>query len=314
MVPKVCCVLHNSFTEKLCVKQIGITKMKNINISKSITNRDSTTVEKYFNEIAKVHILTREQEVELARRIKQGDQRALEKLVKANLRFVVSIAKQYHNGHMPLNDLINEGNLGLIKAAKMFDEAKGYKFISYAVWWIRQSIMQALDDYSRIVRIPSHRIEDQSKMKQALAKMEQKFEREPTHEELAEFLGVNVADIRNASSAVVKQSSLNAPFDEGEGNTLLDIMNNPDASPADEELAKKDSLRIELERVLSTLSAREKEVLMRLFGIGYEYSQTMEDIASDLNLTEERVRQIKEGALKKIRATSGYKLLQSFIS
>jgi RNA polymerase primary sigma factor len=288
--------------------------MKNTIISKSITNRDSTTVEKYFNEIAKVNLLTREQENELARRIKQGDSQALEKLVKANLRFVVSIAKQYHNGHMPLNDLINEGNLGLIKAARMFDESKGYKFISYAVWWIRQSIMQALDDYSRIVRIPSHRIEDQSKLKQALLKMEQKFEREPTHEELAEFLGVNVAEIKSASSAIVKQSSLNAPFEEEDGNTLLDVMNNPDAEPADEELANKASLRIELERVLSTLSSREREILLRLFGIGYDYPQTMEDIADDLKLTEERVRQIKEGALKKIRSTPGFQLLQSYIS
>jgi RNA polymerase primary sigma factor len=252
--------------------------------------------------------------MDLARRIKAGDQQALEKLVKSNLRFVVSIAKQYHNGQMPLNDLINEGNLGLIKAAKMFDETKGYKFISYAVWWIRQSIMQALDDHSRIVRIPSHRIEDQSKMKQAFAKMEQKFEREPTHEELAEHLGVNVADIKSASSAVIRQSSLNTPFEEEDGNTLLDVMNNPNAELADEELANKDSLRIELERVLSTLTARERDILMRLFGIGYEYNQTMEDIAEDLNLTEERVRQIKEGALKKIRSTAGARLLQSFVS
>ncbi|MDO1446351.1 RNA polymerase sigma factor RpoD/SigA [Rhodocytophaga aerolata] len=288
--------------------------MKNLHISKSITNRDSSTVEKYFNEIAKMSLLTREQENDLARRIKQGDERALEKLVKANLRFVVSVAKQYHTGQMPLNDLINEGNLGLIKAAKLFDETKGYKFISYAVWWIRQSIMQALDDHSRIVRIPSHRLEDQSKLKQALVKMEQKFEREPTHEELAEFLGVNISDIKSASTAVVKQSSLNAPFEEEDGNTLLDVMNNPDAAPADAALAITDSLRIELDRVLATLSSREREILLRLFGIGYDYPQTMEDIADTLQLTEERVRQIKEGALKKIRATNGIRLLQTFIS
>src|SRR4028119_2510516 len=195
--------------------------MRQLKITHQITNRDSSTVEKYFNEISREELLTPQEEVDLARRIKQGDQKALEKLVRANLRFVVSVAKQYHHGSMPLNDLINEGNVGLIKAAKMFDETKGFKFISYAVWWIRQSIMQALADHSRLVRIPANKIGELSKLNQATSVIEQRFEREPTHEELAEYLGISVDDIKSANTASIRQSSLDAPFEEGEEGTLL---------------------------------------------------------------------------------------------
>jgi RNA polymerase primary sigma factor len=288
--------------------------MRQLKITNLITNRDSATIEKYFNEISREELLTADQEVDLARRIKQGDQQALEKMVRANLRFVVSVAKQYHHGSMPLNDLINEGNVGLIKAARMFDETKGFKFISYAVWWIRQSIMEALNDHSRIVRIPSNKIGELSKINQAVSKIEQKFEREPTTEELADFLGVNPEDIKNTNTAAVRQSSLDAPFDEGEDGSLYDVMRNSDAETADALLADKDSLRTELERLLSTLVDREREVIRRFFGIGFDYSLSLEDIAEDLGLTRERVRQIKESALRKLRSHSGSRLLQPYLS
>jgi RNA polymerase primary sigma factor len=287
--------------------------MRQLKISNLITNRDSATIEKYFNEIAKVPLLTPQEEVELARRIKQGDQAALEKIVKANLRFVVSVAKQYHHSKMPLNDLINEGNVGLIKAAKMFDETKGFKFISYAVWWIRQSIMEALANHSRIVRIPANKIGELSKISQAAAIIEQKFEREPTTEELADFLGINVQEIKSANTASIRQSSLDAPFDEGEDGTLLDILSNPDAESVDSNLGQRDSLKIEMERLLSTLTDREQEVIRQFFGIGYEYNRSLEDIAEEVGLTRERVRQVKENALKKLRSGAGLQLLQPYL-
>jgi len=287
--------------------------MRQLKISNLITNRDSATIEKYFNEIAKVPLLTPQEEVELARRIKQGDQAALEKIVKANLRFVVSVAKQYHHSKMPLNDLINEGNVGLIKAAKMFDETKGFKFISYAVWWIRQSIMEALANHSRIVRIPANKIGELSKISQAAAIIEQKFEREPTTEELADFLGINVQEIKSANTASIRQSSLDAPFDEGEDGTLLDILSNPDAESVDSHLGQRDSLKIEMERLLATLTEREQEVIRQFFGIGYEYNRSLEDIAEEVGLTRERVRQVKENALKKLRSGAGLQLLQPYL-
>jgi RNA polymerase primary sigma factor len=255
-------------------------------------------------------MLTPAEEGELARRIKLGDQAALEKLVKANLRFVVSVAKQYHHSKVPLNDLINEGNVGLIKAAKMFDESKGFKFISYAVWWIRQSIMDALDKHSRIVRVPSNRVVELSKISQAVSVMEQRFEREPTTEELADFLGVNVEEIKSSNTATIKQSSLDAPFGEEEGGSLLDVMQNQDAPMADSDVADKESLKIELERILSTLTEKEREIICRLFGIGYEYTQTIEDIADNMGVTHERVRQIKERSLQKLRGRAGKHMLQ----
>jgi len=288
--------------------------MRQLKITNLITNRDSATIEKYFNDISKVELLLPEEEVELARRIKQGDQVALERLVKANLRFVVSVAKQYHHSKVPLNDLINEGNLGLIKAAKMYDETKGFKFISYAVWWIRQSIMDALNNTSRIVRIPANKIGELSKISQASSHMEQRFEREPTIEEVAEFMGINVDDIKSANTASIRQSSLDAPFEEDEGNSLLDVISNPDADAADSLLTDRDSLRIELERLLSVLSEREREVIKQAFGLGYEYTLSLEDIADNLGLTRERVRQIKESALRKLRNNSGTRLLQPYLA
>lgn len=288
--------------------------MRTLKITNQITNRDSSTVEKYFNDVAKEQMLTPQQEVELARRIKQGDQQALEKLVRANLRFVISVAKQYHHGSMPLNDLINEGNLGLIKAAKMFDETKGFKFISYAVWWIRQSIMEALNNHSRIVRIPSNKIGELSKISQAVSAMEQKFEREPTPEELADYLGVDLESIQNTTTAVIRQSSLDAPIGEEESSTMYDVLKNPEATPTDGSMSDKDSLQTELRRLMATLSDREHEVIKRFFGIGFEYSMSMEDIADDLGLSQERVRQIKEGALRKLRSNGGVRLLKSYLS
>lgn len=287
--------------------------MRQLKITNTITNRDSATLEKYFNEVSKVSLLTVDDEVELARRIREGDQQALDKLVKANLRFVVSVAKQYHHSKMPLNDLINEGNLGLIKAAKMFDETKGFKFISYAVWWIRQSIMQALDNHSRLVRIPGNKINSLTKINRAEATIEQRFERQPTEEELAEFMGVEVSDIKTANTAAIKQSSLDAPFAEGEDNSLLDVLYNADEEGVDDHLVNQGSLLTELTRMMSLLTDREKEIIIMHFGIGRDYSQSLEDIADSLGLTRERVRQIKEKALKKLRSKAGLKLLQPYL-
>lgn len=288
--------------------------MRQLKITNTITNRDSATLEKYFNEVSKLDLLTAEQEVELAARIKKGDQIALEKLVKANLRFVVSVAKQYHHSKVPLNDLINEGNLGLIKAAQMFDATKGFKFISYAVWWIRQSIMQALDNHSRMVRIPSNKINGLSKINQAISRMEQTYERQPTEEELAEFLEVEITEVKNTNYASMKQLSLDAPFEEGEGNSLLDVINDPEADSIGNKYIESGSLKGELARLLTVLSEREREILIRFFGIGSEYSQSLDDIAGELGLTRERVRQIKENALKKLRSKEGMRLLQPFLN
>lgn len=288
--------------------------MRQLKITNTITNRDSATLEKYFNEVSKLELLTADEEVSLAARIKEGDQLALEKLVKANLRFVVSVAKQYHHSKVPLNDLINEGNLGLIKAAQMFDATKGFKFISYAVWWIRQSIMQALDNHSRMVRIPSNKINGLSKINQAISRMEQKYERQPTEEELAEFLELDINDIKNTNYASMKQLSLDAPFEEGEGNSLLDVLDDPDSNSAGNDFVESTSLKGELHRLLAVLSDREREILIRFFGIGSDYSQSLDDIADDLSLTRERVRQIKENALKKLRSKSGMKLLLPYLN
>lgn len=287
--------------------------MRQLKITNTITNRDSATLEKYFNEVSKVELLTPDEETNLARRIKEGDHLALEKLVKANLRFVVSVAKQYHRSKVPLNDLINEGNLGLIKAAKMFDETKGFKFISYAVWWIRQSIMQALDNHSRLVRIPGNKVNSLSRIYRAETAMEQHFERQPTEQELADFMGVDVSEVKNANAASIKQSSLEAPFAEGETGSLLDILGDPNAELVDNAMTHQDSLTIELKRLLARLTEREREVITRSFGLGSDYSQSLEDIANDLGLTRERVRQIKEVALRKLRSKTGLKLLQSYL-
>ena len=275
--------------------------MRQLKISKQITNRESQSLDKYLMEIGKVDLLTPDEEVELAQRITQGDQVALEKLTKANLRFVVSVSKQYQNQGLTLPDLINEGNLGLIKAAQRFDETRGFKFISYAVWWIRQSIMQALAEQSRIVRLPMNKSGAINQIRRAYAELEQQFEREPTEEELADILDMKPSEVRNTLGAEVKQMSMDAPFGEDEAGSLLDVLENQTTGPTDGELVFNDSLKVETLRALSTLTAREREVIMMSFGIGHDNPYSLEEIGDAMGLTRERVRQIRENALQKLR-------------
>lgn len=287
--------------------------MRQLKITQSITNRrESHTLEKYFTEVSNVSMITPDEEVNLAQRIREGDQLALEKLVKSNLRFVVSVAKQYQNRSLPLNDLINEGNLGLIKAAKKFDETKGFKFISYAVWWIRQSIMQALAEQSRIVRLPMNKSGAINQIRRAYAELEQKYEREPTEEELAEILDMKPSEIRNTLGAEVKQTSMDAPFGEEESGSLLDVLENVTTGPTDGQLVFNDSLKVETLRALYTLTAREREVIMMSFGIGLDNPYTLEEIGDAMGLTRERVRQIREKALQKLREPSKNRRLKEF--
>lgn len=289
--------------------------MRQLKITQSITNRrESHTLEKYFTEVSNVPMITPDEEVELAQRIREGDELALEKLVKANLRFVVSVAKQYQNRSLPLNDLINEGNLGLIKAAKKFDETKGFKFISYAVWWIRQSIMQALAEQSRIVRLPMNKSGAINQIRRAYAELEQQFEREPTEEELAEILDMKPNEVRNTLGAEVKQMSMDAPFGEDESGSLLDVLENETTGPTDGELVFNDSLKVETLRALNTLTAREREVIMMSFGIGHDNPYTLEEIGDAMGLTRERVRQIREKALQKLREPSKNRRLKEFVA
>lgn len=289
--------------------------MRQLKITQSITNRrESHTLEKYFTEVSNVPMITPDEEVTLAKKIREGDELALEKLVKANLRFVVSVAKQYQNRSLPLNDLINEGNLGLIKAAKKFDETKGFKFISYAVWWIRQSIMQALAEQSRIVRLPMNKSGAINQIRRAYAELEQKYEREPTEEELAEILDMKPNEVRNTLGAEVKQMSMDAPFGEDESGSLLDVLENDTTGPTDGELVFNDSLKVETLRALSTLTAREREVIMMSFGIGYDNPYTLEEIGDAMGLTRERVRQIREKALQKLREPSKNRRLKEFVA
>ncbi len=287
--------------------------MRQLKITQSITNRDSKTLEKYFNEIAHEELLTPEEEVDLAKRIRQGDQVALEKLTKANLRFVVSVAKQYQHNKIPLNDLINEGNLGLVKAAKRFDETRGFKFISYAVWWIRQAIMQALAEQSRLVRLPSNKITALSKINQAISSIEQKFEREPTNAELAELLDISVEEVRTTIRSSVKQVSMDAPFSENEGNSLLDVLINHDANEVNDKLIYSDSLKAEIGRLLSNLNAREREVIKYFFGIDKASTMSLGDIGEMLHLSRERVRQIKDRALNKLATHPSVQLLVPYL-
>ena len=287
--------------------------MRQLKITQSITNRrESHTLEKYFTEVSNVSMITPDEEVNLAQRIREGDQLALEKLVKSNLRFVVSVAKQYQNRSLPLNDLINEGNLGLIKAAKKFDETKGFKFISYAVWWIRQSIMQALAEQSRIVRLPMNKSGAINQIRRAYAELEQKYEREPTEEELAEILDMKPSEIRNTLGAEVKQTSMDAPFGEEESGSLLDVLEKLTTGSTDGQLVFNDSLKVETLRALSTLTAREREVIMMSFGIGLDNPYTLEEIGDAMGLTRERVRQIREKALQKLREPSKNRRLKEF--
>ena len=283
-------------------------------ITKQFTNRESQSLDKYFQEIGKVELITPEEEIELASRIKKGDRMALEKLTKANLRFVVSVAKQYQNKGLPLSDLINEGNLGLIKAAQKFDETRGFKFISYAVWWIKQSIMQAIADQSRMVRIPLNRVAALTKIGKAFGTLEQEYEREPSAEEIASELDMDVDEVDYALKIAGRTVSMDAPLKQGDDNknSLLDIMSNEHEATPDNELMKQ-SLRYEIERSLSTLSEREAEVIKLYFVINRENSQTLEEIGERLNLTRERVRQIKEKALLRLRHSSRSKNLKVYL-
>ncbi|MET6998493.1 sigma-70 family RNA polymerase sigma factor [Chitinophaga defluvii] len=287
--------------------------MRQLKITKSITNRESQSLEKYLQEIGKVDLITPEEEVNLAIRIKQGDQRALEKLTKANLRFVVSVAKQYQNQGLSLSDLINEGNLGLIKAAQRFDETRGFKFISYAVWWIRQSILQALAEQSRIVRLPLNKVGLSNKISKAYSQLEQEFEREPSPDELATILEINTEEVEATLGVAARHVSMDAPFIDGEDNSLLDVLANPNAVNADDELDHHDSLRTEIERSLSTLTDRQKDVIILYFGIAVEHPMSLEDIGEKFGLTRERVRQIKDKAITKLRTTSRSKLLRNYL-
>ena len=287
--------------------------MRQLKISQSITSRDSQSIEKYLNEIGKVDLISAEEEVELARRIKRGDQEALNKLVNANLRFVVSVAKQYQNNYLSLNDLINDGNLGLIKAAQRFDETRGFKFISYAVWWIRQSIIQAIAEQSRLVRLPLNKVGALTKINKTFAELEQKYEREPTAEELSEGLDLDPEQIKATMKAAPKHMSMDAPFVEGETNSFHDVMENPEADQADENMAYTNSLSIDTERLLTTLSERQRIVIKLYFGLGRQEPMSLEDIGVELGLTRERIRQIKDRALNKLRSYSSNSLLKSYL-
>ncbi len=285
--------------------------MRQLKITKSITNRESASLDKYLQEIGREELITVEEEVELAARIRKGDRKALEKLTKANLRFVVSVAKQYQNQGLSLPDLINEGNLGLIKAAEKFDETRGFKFISYAVWWIRQSILQALAEQARIVRLPLNQVGSLNKISKALAKFEQENERRPSSEELAGLIGLPVEKIGDTLKVQGRHISVDAPFVEGEDNSLLDVLVNDDSPMADKTLVNE-SLSKEIDRALDTLTPREKDIIRMFFGIGGP-ERTLEEIGQEFGLTRERVRQIKEKAIRRLRQNSRSRLLKSYL-
>ena len=285
--------------------------MRQLKITKSITNRESASLDKYLQEIGREELVTPDEEVELAQRIRKGDQEALEKLTRANLRFVVSVAKQYQNQGLSLPDLINEGNLGLIKAAEKFDETRGFKFISYAVWWIRQSILQALAEQSRIVRLPLNQVGSLNKINKALSKFEQENERQPSNEELSEMIDVPKDKISETLRVGSRHVSVDAPFVEGEDNSLLDVLPNDDSPSADRGLVNE-SLNTEIERALSTLTDREREIIKSFFGIGCQ-EMTLEEIGERFGLTRERVRQIKEKAIRRLKSPSRSKLLKSYL-
>jgi len=287
--------------------------MRQLKITKSITNRESQSLEKYLQEIGKVELISPEEEVKLAIRIKQGCQASLEKLTKANLRFVVSVAKQYQNQGLTLPDLINEGNLGLIKAAQRFDETRGFKFISYAVWWIRQSILQALAEQSRIVRLPLNKVGLTNRISKAYSQLEQEFEREPTPEELAFLLDMDAEEIAATLGISARHVSMDQPLSDSEDGTLIDVLINHNAEKTDDALAFKDSLKTEIDRSLSTLTERQKDVIRFFFGIGVDHALSLEDIGEHFNLTRERVRQIKDKAITKLRTASRCKLLKTYL-
>ena len=285
--------------------------MRQLKITKSITNRESASLDKYLQEIGKEDLITVEEEVELAQRIGKGDQKALEKLTRANLRFVVSVAKQYQNQGLSLPDLINEGNLGLIKAAEKFDETRGFKFISYAVWWIRQSILQALAEQSRIVRLPLNQVGSLNKINKAFSRFEQENERRPSPEELADSLDLPAEKVADTLRVSGRHISVDAPFVEGEDNSLLDVLVNDDSPIADRTLINE-SLSTEVERALSTLTERERDIIKLFFGINTQ-EMTLEEIGEKFGLTRERVRQIKEKAIRRLRHSSRSKLLKTYL-
>ena len=286
--------------------------MRQLKITKQVTNRETASLDKYLQEIGKVDLITADEEVELAQKIKAGDQRALEKLTNANLRFVVSVAKQYQNQGLTLPDLINEGNLGLIKAAQRFDETRGFKFISYAVWWIRQSILQALAEQSRIVRLPLNKIGSINKINKMYALLEQSNERPPTAEEIAKELDMTVNDVRESMKNSGRHLSMDAPLVEGEDSNLYDVLRSGESPNPDRELIQE-SLRTEIERSLETLTPREADVVRLYFGLGDQHPMTLEEIGETFDLTRERVRQIKEKAIRRLKHTSRSKILKTYL-
>lgn len=286
--------------------------MRQLKISQSITSRESASLDKYLSEIAKHDLISAEEEVQLTIRIREGDQAALEKLTVANLRFVVSVAKQYQNHGLSLPDLINEGNLGLIKAARRFDETRGFKFISYAVWWIRQAIMQAIAEQSRIIRLPLNKIGSLNKIKKTLMELEQKLEREASPAEIAESLQIPEAEVKNALSVSGRHVSTDAPFLNTEGMGLMDVLSNPDDPQPDNQLMAS-SLSMEIKRALGTLTERESDIITLFYGIGFNHGFTLEEIGEKYDLTRERVRQIKEKAIRRLRNTSRSKTLKTYL-
>ncbi|MEC7263951.1 MAG: sigma-70 family RNA polymerase sigma factor [Bacteroidota bacterium] len=286
--------------------------MRQLKITKQVTNRETASLDKYLQEIGKVDLITADEEVELAQRIKAGDQVALEKLTKANLRFVVSVAKQYQNQGLTLPDLINEGNLGLIKAAQRFDETRGFKFISYAVWWIRQSILQALAEQSRIVRLPLNKIGSINKINKTFAFLEQAHERTPSAEEIAKELDMTVEDVKQSLKNSGRHVSMDAPLIDGEDSNLYDVLRSGESPNPDRELLHE-SLRTEIERALETLTPREADVIRLYFGLAGQHSMTLEEIGETFDLTRERVRQIKEKAIRRLKHTSRSKILKTYL-
>jgi RNA polymerase primary sigma factor len=286
--------------------------MRQLKISKQVTNRETASLDKYLQEIGRVDLITADEEVSLAQRIRQGDRAALEKLTKANLRFVVSVSKQYQNQGLSLPDLINEGNLGLIKAANRFDETRGFKFISYAVWWIRQSILQALAEQSRIVRLPLNKIGAINKINKAYARLEQEFEREPNYEEIATLLEISETEVKDSIRNSGRHVSMDAPLMQDEDNNMYDVLRSDDI-PTPESGLIYESLRKEVERAISTLTPRESDVIRFYFGLNGSYPMTLEEIGEKFDLTRERVRQIKEKAIRRLKHTSRSNILQSYL-
>ena len=286
--------------------------MRQLKITKQVTNRETASLDKYLQEIGKVELITADEEVELAQRIRQGDRIALEKLTKANLRFVVSVSKQYQNQGLSLPDLINEGNLGLIKAAQRFDETRGFKFISYAVWWIRQSILQALAEQSRIVRLPLNKIGSINKINKTYAKLEQEFEREPNAEEIAEVLDLTEAEVKESMKNAGRHVSMDAPLVQDEDNKMYDVLKSDEVVTPETELLYE-SLRKEIDRAISTLTQREADVVRLYFGLNGSHPMTLEEIGEKFDLTRERVRQIKEKAIRRLKHTSRSKILKSYL-